>query len=38
MNAPGKELAKEKLLNEKMAALVGAESDDKYVDLMVTFV
>jgi hypothetical protein len=38
MNAPGKEKEKEKVLNSKVADLVGADSDDKYVDIAVTCV
>lgn len=38
MNAPGKEDEKEKILNEKVAELIGADSDDKYVDLTLTFI
>jgi len=38
MNATGKESEKEKTLNEKIFELVGAESDDRYVDLTLTFV
>jgi hypothetical protein len=38
MNAPGKESEKEKTLNCSIAELVGAESDDKYVDITVTCV
>ena len=36
MNAPGKENEKEKTLGSKIVELVGADSDDKYVDLNIT--
>lgn len=36
MNAPGKEQEKEKTLHAKIAELVGAEADEKYVDISVT--
>ena len=36
MNAPGKEKEREKILSSKVAELVGADSDDKYVDLTLT--
>lgn len=36
MNAPGKEADKQKALESKVADLVGADSDDKYVDITVT--
>lgn len=38
MNAPGKENEKEKILTSKVTELVGADSDDKYVDLTLTCV
>ncbi len=36
MNAPGKEKEREKTLESKIVDLVGADSDDKYVDISVT--
>lgn len=36
MNAPGKEKEKEKVLNSKVSDLVGADSEDKYIDLNIT--
>ncbi len=36
MNAAGKEEEKEKTLHSKITDLVGAEADDKYVDISVT--
>lgn len=38
MSAPGKEKEREKVLNSKVNDLVGADSDDKYVDITVTCV
>eukprot|EP00347_Sterkiella_histriomuscorum_P017580 403348792 len=38
MNAPGKEHDREKVLKSKVFDLVGADSDDKYVDIAVTCV
>jgi len=38
MNAQGKEKEREKVLHSKVSELVGADSDDKYVDMAVTCV
>jgi len=36
MNAPGKEAEKQKILESKIFDIVGADNDDKYVDIAVT--